>query len=368
MIFIIFPPHFTVPYCECDLSIKTPRALALGKYYKRIIVLLCRNCEKTVLSLRFTGGILFYMDISMIYTYAFYFFIYAFLGWCTEVTYAALETGTFVNRGFLNGPVCPIYGCGMCIVITLLTPLSANLFFLFAGAMALTTGLEWLTGFLMEKLFHERWWDYTDEHFNVGGYICLKFSLLWGFGCVFVMRIIQPIVAFGISLLPVTAGTVLLIACSAGMIADLSVTSATVAGLNKRIRAVDSLSKSIRKVSDGIGTLVSGDALLVTKAMSENGALFTEQSEADKAALAEKKESVVSAASAIAEKKDDVTGALAEKLAAQSELFSMKLTLGQRRIMRAFPKMRSIPYKEAFETLRRKLPGKKKDDEDGRAA
>ena len=73
------------------------------------------------------------------------FFIYAFLGWCTEVSYAALQTGKFVNRGFLNGPVCPIYGFGVVIIIACLTPLKKNLLLLFLGSVVLTSLLELAT-------------------------------------------------------------------------------------------------------------------------------------------------------------------------------------------------------------------------------
>lgn len=82
------------------------------------------------------------------------FIIYAFIGWCTEVSYAALDQGIFVNRGFLNGPYCPIYGCGVVIVVAALTPLKDNLLILFAGSFLLTSILEYITGFILEKVFH----------------------------------------------------------------------------------------------------------------------------------------------------------------------------------------------------------------------
>ena len=86
----------------------------------------------------------------MLYHILWIFFIYAFLGWCTEVSYAATKTGRFVNRGFLNGPWCPIYGLGVVIVLAFLDPLKNNLLLLFLGSVVLTSALEWLTGFLLE--------------------------------------------------------------------------------------------------------------------------------------------------------------------------------------------------------------------------
>ena len=93
------------------------------------------------------------------YEVAWIFVIYAFIGWCTEVAYAATEKGVFINRGFLNGPYCPIYGCGVLIVVTVLTPLKNNLLVLFAGSFLLTSILEFLTGFLLEKIFKNKWCD-----------------------------------------------------------------------------------------------------------------------------------------------------------------------------------------------------------------
>ena len=111
-----------------------------------------------------------------------YFLIYSCLGWCLEVIYAAVTTGKLINRGFLNGPVCPIYGFGMVIVLFALTPLSHNLLLLYLGGVILPSALELVGGWALYKLYHTRWWDYSDYPFNIGGYICLEFSLLWGVG------------------------------------------------------------------------------------------------------------------------------------------------------------------------------------------
>ena len=90
------------------------------------------------------------MPVSF-YEAAWIFLVYAFLGWCTEVAYAALELKQFVNRGFLNGPVCPIYGCGVLLVVAVLTPLKENFLILFVGSFFLTSLIEFITGFLLEK-------------------------------------------------------------------------------------------------------------------------------------------------------------------------------------------------------------------------
>ena len=108
------------------------------------------------------------------------FFFYGFVGWCAEVAFAAVRQGKFVNRGFLNGPICPIYGIGVSLIIALLNGYKENLVLLYLASAVLVTLLEWVTGFLLEKLFHHRWWDYSEMPFNIGGYVCPLFSMIWG--------------------------------------------------------------------------------------------------------------------------------------------------------------------------------------------
>ena len=98
-----------------------------------------------------------------IYYLMLYFFVYGFLGWCTEVAYATTKQRKFVSRGFLNGPICPIYGVGVTVVVYFLTPYKDNLILLYALSTVLVTVLEGLTGYLMDKIFHHKWWDYTNQ-------------------------------------------------------------------------------------------------------------------------------------------------------------------------------------------------------------
>ena len=126
------------------------------------------------------------------YGVAWIFIMYAFVGWCCEVIFAALCDGKFVNRGFLAGPVCPIYGFGVLIVVCVLNPIKDNIFVLFIGSVLLTSALEFAAGWALERFLHQKWWDYTDIPFNIKGYVCLKFSLLWGLACVFVVKLVHP--------------------------------------------------------------------------------------------------------------------------------------------------------------------------------
>ena len=126
-----------------------------------------------------------------IFNLVIYFTAYSFLGWLCETIYCSLPKKQFVNRGFLNGPFCPIYGFGALIIIICLTRFRYYVFLLFIFSVILTSTLEYLTSYVMEKIFHAKWWDYSENKFNINGRVCLKNSLLFGLMSVFFMEFIH---------------------------------------------------------------------------------------------------------------------------------------------------------------------------------
>jgi len=130
------------------------------------------------------------MDLAL---YAALFLLFSFLGWVLEVAYHAVKLGTFVNRGFLLGPICPIYGVGAVLLFLCLWQIRDRWVLLFVASVLLTTALELLTGFLLDKLFHTRWWDYSQNKFSFGGYVCLRFSLIWGLLCMLLVKGLFPL-------------------------------------------------------------------------------------------------------------------------------------------------------------------------------
>lgn len=120
------------------------------------------------------------------------FFIYSVLGWIIETLLCSISNKKFTYRGFLIGPYCPIYGWGCILMILTLSEYKNNLFILFGMSTVICSVLEYFTSYLMEKLFHARWWDYSDKKYNVEGRICLKNSILFGLAGILVLRIIQP--------------------------------------------------------------------------------------------------------------------------------------------------------------------------------
>ena len=311
-----------------------------------------------------------------IYNIMWYFFIYAFLGWCTEVSFFAVKTGKFVNRGFLNGPVCPVYGFGLVIIIVALTPLKEDLLLLFLGSVVITSSLEFLTGWALEKIFHTRWWDYTNNKFNLHGYICLGFSIIWGLAATAVMKIIQPIIETAIGFIPPAVGWVMLAIFSVLIVCDLIATVTAIHNMQKNLRALTAMAAEMHEISDKIGENIS-DKVLVIKGQAdstmERYSDFTEMCRAHKAeeqALAEKHRAEEQALFAeirlkekerIAEEREEKSEEQHARLAKLKKELSEKLSATKRkyrRIIKAFPDIKSRDYQEALDNL------KDKDDEE----
>lgn len=204
------------------------------------------------------------------YQIAAYFLIYSFLGWAVEVAYAAITTGKLVNRGFLNGPVCPIYGFGMLTLLFLLTPLLDNNILLFIGGVIIPSAIELAGGWLLYKIYHTRWWDYTDRPFNLGGYICLEFSIYWGLGAVFMMKLVHPTIATLVGIVPTTAGWIIIALLYLLYLVDLVVTTITAAGLAEELEALERIADGIHDVSDAMTGLIGSTALDADQKLDES--------------------------------------------------------------------------------------------------
>ncbi len=120
------------------------------------------------------------------------FIIYSFMGWIYESCYVSIVKKNWVNRGFLNGPVIPIYGAGATIVYMVFWQYRNRVLLVFLGGMVLATLLEYFTSLCMELLFHAKWWDYSDKKFNYRGRVCLSASLFWGVLSVLMTELLQP--------------------------------------------------------------------------------------------------------------------------------------------------------------------------------
>lgn len=292
----------------------------------------------------------------MIYTYLCFFFIYAFLGWCGEVSFAALKSGKFVNRGFLNGPLCPLYGVGAVLVVGFLTPYKDNFVILFIFGSLITTIEEWITGYILEKAFHQKWWDYTSMPLNISGYICPLFSVIWGLGCLLLIDVFHPTIAFFVSMIPGMIGMILLIVSSIVSMIDLCATVSSVLKLNKRLKQLDEMASLIRDSSNEIGLNLAESVI----DMAEKSEDMQSNIERGKAEIITKTHEIsVERQEALNTKKQELIQTAEQKRKelenARKEFKKLteEVTKGQSRIMRAFPQIKSIDYEESMRELKK---------------
>jgi uncharacterized membrane protein len=274
--------------------------------------------------------------------------------------------GKFVNRGFLNGPVCPIYGFGVLLVILLLQQLSGNLLILFFGSVVLTSAIELFTGWILEKVFHAKWWDYTENKFNIKGYICLEFSLLWGLAATFIVRIIHPIIAHFITHLPYLLLVITSSVFLAMILADLAATIAAIRKLQKRLTLLSKLAEDIHGVSDKIGDSISGKVTNVMERAGQTRELYSdyfelcEQNHREEKALSEQHRSqeaeLLSNLRTISKTRQSERKAeRRSEFEQKKEELVMRLSekkLAQNRIIKAFPGIKFRENQQALEDLR----------------
>lgn len=182
----------------------------------------------------------------MLYDYSapqwlFVFYAYCFLGWCFESTVVSVQQRRFVNRGFLRGPMLPIYGFGATILLHVSLPLYDRPVELFLASMVAATVFEYVVGVLMETLFKVKYWDYSTHRFQFQGRICLQSSLCWGFLGLILARAIHPPVEAIVVWLPFWALIVVNVLLSAAFISDVAVSVRTALDLARVLEELDKL-------------------------------------------------------------------------------------------------------------------------------
>jgi len=250
-----------------------------------------------------------------------YFMTYSFFGWFCESAYCSWLEKKWVNRGFLNGPVTPIYGIGAIILIYFLTPLYNFPSVVFIVSMIVTTSLEYLCAVILETAFGMRWWDYTENKFNYKGRVCLTNSLLFGLMSVMLVYVIHPFIRliynFSTTLTFVIAGILLLY-----LVVDFTVSLITVLKLSGKLKRLSEILQELN-------------------AKSEEFRL------------------------SLAMEIDIRNGELSEKLRQHVEILKEKYNTEQlkgkfleKRILTAFPKLQSKKYPELLSELKSRLKKK----------
>lgn len=256
------------------------------------------------------------------------FTVYSLLGWICESVSCSIEAGKFINRGFLNGPFCPIYGVGALLIVKLLAPFSGNLPALFVASVLVTSILEYLTGFLLEKLFHAKWWDYSHRRFNLQGRVCLGNALVFGVMGVVVTRLVHPFVMQLLGLIPSFITPFLAAGFAAYFIGDTIVTVRTIVDFNGKLVELQKVLDEIREKSQ---------ALLEEKKLSVELAIGN-RLETDGRHYAE----------------------YLEKLRQKQAELERSTKLLHRRLIAAFPTMKSLRQNESLARMRAALEERRK--------
>ena len=286
------------------------------------------------------------------YQICWYFLIYSFGGWVVEVIFHAVSLGKVINRGFLNGPVCPIYGFGVLSVFAMINSfelhgMPMNDFWVFIFGVVLSTLVELIGGWLLDKCFHARWWDYTGRPFNFHGYICLKFSIIWGLAILFVVRIFQKYLENQPSFFKestfgwIMVGILLFI-----YLVDFIVTVSIIQGFNKELKKLDDIRGEMRIVSDKLSEVVGVQTMKTATRVGEERVQIN-------LAMADLRDTVEL-------KKKETEEELYEKqkqLKRRFDEISTKLTAhslcGSGRLLKAFPDMKHREHPEIVDLLKK---------------
>ena len=184
------------------------------------------------------------------------FLIYSFLGWMLETILAATEQRRFVNRGLINGPLCTIYG--VAIVILTIFGQELPLFWLFLGAMIVATVTEWISGHMIERFYHERWWDYSNVKWNLDGYICLPASLVWGVLGTISMRWGNGLLIRLYGFLPEGIGHLLVWILAGMLVLDVTATIFALSGIGRSTQKWEAVDSWFTSISLRIGQWLYG--------------------------------------------------------------------------------------------------------------
>ena len=182
-----------------------------------------------------------------------FFYIYCFLGWCFESTYATIKEKKPVNRGFLRGPMIPIYGFAALFILFITGPWQGQWAMVYLLGITGATVLEYVTGYFMEKIFKVRYWDYSDHRYNVKGYISLSSSLAWGFLSLLLTDVLQPQTVFCLDQIPKDwrigmAGTITVL-----FLTDVTISTRAALNFAKALEAIRIAKKELLEIRDKLG-------------------------------------------------------------------------------------------------------------------
>lgn len=194
-----------------------------------------------------------------------YFLIYSILGWVMESVFRSVMEKRMINTGFLKGPICPIYGFGAIIMITILKNLENNIILLFITSLIILTAWEYIVGVLLEKIFHTKYWDYSDHKINFQGRICLSNSIYWGILGVVFVKFIHPFIQRIVGNVDINILYFVVTISSLVFIVDVITSVIKVKNIQSALRKIEELNNQIKEKLKEIKTEKTTEKLDITE-------------------------------------------------------------------------------------------------------
>ena len=187
-----------------------------------------------------------YIDLILL------FFFYSFIGWLVEVLEGIINNRGFINRGFLVGPICPIYGISCISMLLLLNRYENDYVILFILGMVICTLIEYMTSLILEKIFNTRWWDYSDHKINLNGRVCLETMILFGISGILLMKGFKPFTNYILGIIPSNIKLIISIVLTVILLIDLFFSIKVINFLksNNLIKVTDCTKEVNKKVKD----------------------------------------------------------------------------------------------------------------------
>ena len=294
--------------------------------------------------------------MKLLYIQVLYFTIYSFLGWVCESTYCSIGQKKLVNRGFLNGPFCPIYGFGALLVISILSPFVNNIPVLFIASIIVTSTLEYITSYVLEKIFHMSWWDYSTYKYNINGRVCLQNSLMFGLLSLFVMLVIHPTIDDFVASINTKVAFALSVLFATYFIVDTIITAGTILHLNERLEKLHELHEDLLEKRKRHLEVVKGhlQASLANQ-IEELGLSKYSPAEMEELLSNDFKGNFIKEEHKIMNELEFEIKSLNTRI---EELKSKGHGVLRRRVIKAFPNMKSLKHKSLLEEIKENINNK----------
>ena len=294
--------------------------------------------------------------MKLLYIQVLYFTIYSFLGWVCESTYCSIGQKKLVNRGFLNGPFCPIYGFGALLVISILSPFVNNIPVLFIASIIVTSTLEYITSYVLEKIFHMSWWDYSTYKYNINGRVCLQNSLMFGLLSLFVMLVIHPTIDDFVASINTKVAFALSVLFATYFIVDTIITAGTILHLNERLEKLHELHEDLLEKRKKHLEVVKGhlQASLANQ-IEELGLSKYSPAEMEELLSNDFKGNFIKEEHKIMNELEFEIKSLNTRI---EELKSKGHGVLRRRVIKAFPNMKSLKHKSLLEEIKENINNK----------